>query len=155
MDIKDFLAPSQVMVEFGASDKTRLLDELAGRAAAALGIERKVISSALTKREELGSTGTGGGVALPHARLPEVKTPFAMLVRLRKAIDYDAVDDKPVDVVCLVLLPQESQGVQLNALACAARALRDSEVLRNLRRAESGAAAYRALSATKQKTQSS
>jgi nitrogen PTS system EIIA component len=97
------------------------------------------------QREELGSTGTGGGIALPHARLAGVKKPFALLARLAKAIDFDAIDGRPVDVVCLLLLPTNSQGEQLNALACAARALRDPGAVRNVRRAADAAALYDAL----------
>ena len=125
MKIKDFLAPSQVVIDLRASDKARLLDELARRAAAASGLDAQTIASALSKREKLGSTGTGGGVAIPHARMPGI--------------------DKPVDLVFLLLLPAQAQGEQIHALACAARALRDAEVLRSLRRAVGSADAYRAL----------
>jgi PTS system nitrogen regulatory IIA component len=62
------------------------------------------------KREELGSTGTGAGIAIPHARLPGVTKPFGMLVRLATAIDFDAIDGRPVDIVCLLLLPTHAQG---------------------------------------------
>jgi PTS system nitrogen regulatory IIA component len=143
VEIKDFLAQSRVTVDLRAADKVRLLRELAGRAAAALDLPADVVSSALLQREALGSTGTGGGVAIPHARLPGVDKPFGMLVRLAKAIDFDAIDGKPVDIVFLLLLPENSQGEQLNALACAARTLRDPEAVRNLRRAADDAALYR------------
>jgi PTS system nitrogen regulatory IIA component len=144
MEIKDFLAPSHVMIDVRASDKARLLRELAGRAAAALDLSADLVSSALLKREELGSTGTGGGVAIPHARLDGVSKPFGVLVRLAKAIDFDAIDGQPVDIVFLLLLPANPQGEQLNALACAARALRDPDAVRNLRHAGDDAALYRA-----------
>jgi nitrogen PTS system EIIA component len=145
MEIKDFLAPSQVMIDVRASDKARLLQELARRAAATLGLAADPVSGALLKREELGSTGTGGGVAIPHARLDGVSKPFGMLVRLAKAIDFDAIDGQPVDIVFLLLLPANPQGEQLNALACAARALRDPDVVRNLRCAVDDAALYHAV----------
>ena len=70
MEIKDFLAPSRRLVDVRASDKARLLQELARRAAAVLDLDADAVAGALLKREELGSTGTGGGVAIPHARLP-------------------------------------------------------------------------------------
>ena len=144
MEIKDFLAPSQVMIDVRASDKARLLQELARRVAATLGLAADLVSGALSKREELGSTGTGGGVAIPHARLDGVSKPFGMLLRLAKAIDFDAIDGQPVDIVFLLLLPANPQGEQLNALACAARALRDPDVVRNLRYAGDAAALYAA-----------
>jgi len=145
MDIADFLAASDVMIDARASDKARLLGELARLAAAKLGLASDAVSSALLQREALGSTGTGGGIALPHARLAGVKRPVALLARLAKAIDFDAIDGRPVDIVCLLLLPTDAQGEQLNALACAARALRDPDAVRSVRRAPNAAALYDAL----------
>ena len=144
MEIKDFLAPSQVLINRHASDKANLLDHLARRAAAALDLPHAMILSALLKREELGSTGTGNGIAVPHARLLGVSKPFGILARLNKAIDFDAIDGEPVEIVCLLLLPTNSDEGQ-HALACAARVLRDAEVLQNLRRAADHTEAYRAL----------
>jgi len=135
INIADFLAPACAIVDMRALDKTWLLQELARRAAAVLDVPEEKIAEALLKREAVGSTGTGGGIALPHARLAEVKRPFGMLVRLRQAIDFEAVDGKPVNLVFLLLTPASPPGEQLNALACAARALRKSDVLARLRAA--------------------
>jgi len=145
MDVKDFLAPADAAIDLRAPDKARLLQELARRAAAALKLPEAPIAQALARREEIGSTGTGDGVALPHARLPDVKKPFGMLFRLRQPIDFDAVDGKRVDVVFLLLLPTTAPGDHLNALACAARALRNPEVVRNLRAANSDAELHAAI----------
>jgi PTS system nitrogen regulatory IIA component len=144
MNITDFLLPQHVVVDLRAADKAQLLRELARRAATALGLPADQVSDALLKREALGSTGTGGGIAIPHARLAGVAKPFGMLVSLAKAIDFDAIDGRPVDIVCLLLLPTNSQGEQLNVLACAARTLRDADALRNIRHAGDDAALYRA-----------
>jgi PTS system nitrogen regulatory IIA component len=108
---------------------------LAQRAADTLKLPAEVISSALLKREELGSTGTGGGIAIPHARIPCLNKPFGVLVRLRQPIDFDAIDDQPVDLLFLLLLPPESNKEQLNALAFVARILRNLETVRSLRHA--------------------
>jgi PTS system nitrogen regulatory IIA component len=144
MEISDFLAPSQVVINRHASDKGHLLDHLARRAAVALDLPYEMILSALLKREELGSTGTGDGVAVPHARLLGVSKPFGMLACLSEAIDFDAIDGEPVDIVCVLLLPTNSDEGQ-HALACAARVLRDPEALRNIRQAADTTEAYRAL----------
>jgi len=154
MNITDFLSPQHVVVDLRAADKVQLLRELARRAATALGLAADQISDALLKREALGSTGTGGGIAIPHARLARVTRPFGMLVSLAKAIDFDAIDERPVDIVCLLLLPTNLEGEQLNALACAARILRDADALRNIRHAGDDAALYRAAAgeAAKQKS---
>jgi PTS system nitrogen regulatory IIA component len=145
MEIEDFLTPSEVALDVRASDKARLLKELARQAAAKLDLDPDAVAQALLQREELGSTGTGAGIAIPHARLEGVKEPFGMLMRLARAIDFDAIDGRPVDVVCLLLLPTHAQGEQLNALACAARALRDPDAIREVRRAQDGAALYDAV----------
>ena len=103
------------------------------------------IFAELMKREEFGSTGMGGGVAIPHARFHQINKPFGLLVRLRKPIDFDAVDGKPVDIVFLLLLPnrQDSQG--LAALACVARKLREPAITAALRSAPDGEELYHAL----------
>jgi nitrogen PTS system EIIA component len=145
MEIDGFLRPADVMIDVRVADNARLLGDLARRAAAKLSLDPDAVSAALLQREELGSTGTGGGIALPHARLAAVKRPFALLARLAKAIDFDAIDGRPVDVVCLLLLPANAPGEQLNALACAARTLRDPGAVRNVRRAADAAALYDAL----------
>ena len=145
MEIDDFLSPSEVMLGVRAPDKVRLLRELARYAADKLGIASDAVAAALLKREDLGSTGTGAGIAIPHARLEGVTKPFGMLVRLARAIDFDAIDGRPVDIVCLLLLPTHAQGEQLNALACAARVLRDPDGMRDVRRAGDGAALYDAV----------
>jgi PTS system nitrogen regulatory IIA component len=139
MDIKDFLSPRDALVDVRAGDKTRLLQDLAERAAVALDLPADRIANELRKREDLGSTGTGGGVAIPHARMAELKRPFGMVVRLRQPIDFDAIDGKPVDLVFLLLLPAAAAGEQLNAVAGVARRLRDPMSLRRLRGAADGA----------------
>jgi nitrogen PTS system EIIA component len=145
MQIEDFLSPSEITIDLRTPDKVRLLTELARQAAAKLNLPSDAVAEALLKREELGSTGTGGGVAIPHARLAGVKKPFAMLVRLAKSIDFDSIDGQPVDIVCLLLLPTHMQGEQLNALACAARTLRNADAVRNMRRAKDDTALYQAV----------
>jgi nitrogen PTS system EIIA component len=146
MKIADFLAPADVKADIAATDKKKLLAELAREAAVKTGIGADRIVAELLKREELGSTGVGGGVAIPHARFQQAKTPFGMLVRLKKPIDYDAVDGKPVDIVSLLLLPEGSSGEQqLGALASIARRLRTPAVTAALRRARDSMDMYRIL----------
>jgi PTS system nitrogen regulatory IIA component len=145
MKISDFLAPSRVQIDLRVSDKTKLIRELAQRAAGAAGLSADAIVAALAQREALGSTGLGGGVAIPHARFAELKQPFGMVARLRKAIAFDAIDGQPVDVVFALLLPREQTSQQLNALANVARALRDPVTIRKVRSAARGAEIYAAL----------
>ena len=145
MKISDFLSPADVMLDVREGDKTRLLRQLSAQAAAEVGLDPVEVSTQITKREQLGSTGVGNGVALPHARLRGLKEPFGLLARLRRGIDFEAVDDQPVDIVFLLLLPDAPDDAQLNALACVARALRDPEALQRVRRATDREALVRAI----------
>jgi PTS system nitrogen regulatory IIA component len=147
MKVSDFLSSADVTIDAAFADKQKLLEDLAGRAAAIVDLEPDLILAELQKREELGSTGMGGGVAIPHARFHHLRKPFGMLVRLKKPIEFDAVDGKRVDTVALLLLPDVHEGERLGALACFARKLRDPVVMTALRRALDGAEIYRALTA--------
>ena len=130
---------------FGPATRGALLKELAERAATAHGLSAQAVVNEIEKRDDLGSTGIGGGASIPHARFREVKKPFGFLVRLKRAIDFCAIDGQPVDIVFLLLLPASSQLDQLNALAAVARKLRDREVLRKLRGATSVTELYRSI----------
>jgi len=135
MKISDFLSPADVALDVRESDKTRLLQQLSSQAAAKVGLSANEVCTQIIKREELGSTGVGNGVALPHARLRELTTPFGLFARLRHGIDFEAIDSQPVNIVFLLLLPDGGGASQLNALASVARALRDPETLQRIRSA--------------------
>src|SRR5258706_3001200 len=105
MEIKEFLLPTDTLIKAQGTDKTRLLQELAARAASALNLDAKLISMELLKRENLGSTGTGGGGAVPHSRVPDLKKPFGPFVRLKHAIDFDAMHGQPAAVSFFLLFP--------------------------------------------------
>ena len=145
MKISDFLTPSHVMLDVRANDKSRLLHQLSAQAAVEVGLDAADVSKQIVKREELGSTGVGNGVALPHARLKGLKTPFGLLARLRRGIDYEAIDDQPVDIVFLLLLPDAPNDAKLNALACVARALRIPKALQRIRDASDRDALFQAM----------
>jgi nitrogen PTS system EIIA component len=145
MKVSDFLFLADVSIEAAFADKQKLLEDLARRASRAVDLEPDIILAELRKREQLGSTGMGGGVALPHARIHRIQKPFGMVVRLKKPIEFDAVDGKPVDMIALLLLPDTQEGKQLGALACIARKLRDPDVLTALRHARDGGELYRRL----------
>jgi nitrogen PTS system EIIA component len=145
MKVSDFLSSADVITDVAFADKQKLLEDLARRAATIVDVQPALIFSELVKREQLGSTGMGGGVAIPHARFHQVAKPFGMLVRLKRPIAFDAVDDQPVDTIVLLLLPDAANGERLGALACIARKLRDPAIMAALRRARDGAEIYRTL----------
>ena len=145
MQIADFLSPDDTLCDVRAADKDRLLRELTGRAASALRLDAAALADAIAQRERLGSTGMGDGIAIPHARIADLSKPFGLLARLRRAIDFAAIDGQPVDIVFLLLLPSAAHGEQLTALASVARRLRDAQVTADLRDAADGAGLYRAI----------
>jgi PTS system nitrogen regulatory IIA component len=147
MKISDFLASTEVSIDVAAIDKQKLLLQLARNAAAKLGLDSERIIAELSKREALGSTGVGGGVAIPHARFQSIEKPFGMLLRLKKPMEYDADDGKPVDLVVLLLLPEAAGGEPPGALATIARKLRDPAIAAALRGARGTAEMYRILTA--------
>lgn len=146
MKISDLLSPADVMIDVRASHKGPLLQELAGKVAASLGLPVDLIASHLLKREELGSTGIGKGVAIPHARLPDLPRPHGLLAKLKQPIDFDAIDGQAVDIVFVVLLPAAAENEALAALALIARTLRSPENLARLRTAKDASELYLAMS---------
>jgi PTS system nitrogen regulatory IIA component len=144
MKIADFLSADNVLADMRVSDKDQLLRDLAGRAASILDLPVEQIASALLKREELGSTGMGGGVAMPHARIQGVTKPLGMMAQLRSPIDFGAIDGEEVDLVFAVFLPSTTDADQLVALACVARKLRKRECISRMRQARTAAEIYAA-----------
>jgi len=144
MQIATFFSASDALLDVPAPDKTRLLKDLCARAAVTLKLDPDRIATEILNREELGSTGVGGGVAIPHSRFPDLREPFGMLARLRRSIDFNAIDGQLVDIVFLLLLPV-AEGEQLNALAAVARKLRNPDTTRDLRRAADSAGLHRAM----------
>jgi PTS system nitrogen regulatory IIA component len=142
MKISDLLSLADVMTDVRASQKGLLLQELAARAAAGLGLPIDRVASYLLKREELGSTGIGKGVAIPHARLSDLERPYGLLAKLKQGIEFDAIDGQAVDILFVLLLPAGAENDALAALALVARTLRSPETLARLRAARKPAELY-------------
>lgn len=147
MKVSEFIRPENSIVDVDAQSKVKVLHMVSERAGNALGLRESDVFAALHAREALGSTGIGEGIALPHARVAGVSQPFTMMLRLRKAIDFDAIDDVPVDIVFLLLLPEEIKGDHLNILSCIARQFRVPMVLKKMRRAADAQQFYDAMTA--------
>jgi PTS system nitrogen regulatory IIA component len=145
MKISDLLSPNDVMIDVRASNKRQLLQELAAKAADSIGLRVDQVAPDLLKREELGSTGIGHGVAIPHARLPDVQRPYGLLARLKAPIEFDAIDGQAVDIVFVLLLPAAAENGQIGALAQVARTLRPAENLARLRAARNTSELYSAI----------
>ena len=145
MALGDLIEPEQVVVGLRVADKAQLLAELSRRAAAALSLDQPALLRALQAREQLGSTGLGRGFALPHARLPGLPRIFALLARLGRPIDYEAVDDRPVDLAVLLLTPESAASQHLATLAALSRPFRDEWFMQQVRKAPDAAALHRVL----------
>lgn len=139
MEIAEILTQDRVIPSLRVSDKAQLLQELARRAAAILNIPQKTILDALEARESLGSTGLGHAFALPHARIEGLDQFFGLFARLARPIAYDAVDDNPIDLVFLLLIPTSTTVNYVSILAAISRRVRDQELAQRLRKAENAA----------------
>jgi PTS system nitrogen regulatory IIA component len=145
MKISDLLSPTDVMIDVRTPNKRLLLQEFAAKAADSLGLPVDQVAPYLLKREELGSTGIGHGVAIPHARLPDLQRPYGLLAKLKQPIEFDAIDGQAVDIVFVLLLPAAADNEQLGALALVARTLRPPENLARIRSAKTTSELYSAL----------
>ena len=145
MNVSDFLQPAQVIADLRARDKAQFMAELARRAAAILLIAPQSIEAALTTRERLGSTGLGRGFAFPHARLVGLDRFFGIFARLARPIDFEAIDERPVDLAFMLLIPENAENEHVAALAAISRRMRDQTIAQRLRTAAGGAEMYAVL----------
>jgi PTS system nitrogen regulatory IIA component len=136
MTLADLLPPDHVFGDLAAANKTELLHTLCRRAGALAMAEPRALTALVLAREALGSTGIGGGVGLPHARLPDLAAPSGFFARLRRPLDYAAIDASRVDLVFLLLTPSTDDAGHLAALALVARRLRDPAIRTALRQAK-------------------
>jgi len=125
MEISDLVQPEAVISGLKAGGKKQLLQELARHAAQITGVNEKKIFETLLERERLGTTGVGNGIAIPHGKLADFKRLYGLFARLEKPIDFDAIDEQPVDLVFLLLAPEGAGADHLKALARVSRLLRD------------------------------
>lgn len=147
MNIADLLAPDAVLPGLKAQTKKQLLQELAARSHALTKLSERRIFETLVERERLGTTGVGAGIAIPHGRMTEAKTITGLFARLDNPIEYDAVDSQPIDLVFMLLAPENAGADHLKALARVSRLLRDKNVCEKLRAAKTPEAIYAILTA--------
>jgi len=142
MEISDLLQPEAVIYGLKAGGKKQALQELARHAAQITGVDDRKIFETLLERERLGTTGVGNGIAIPHGKLPDFKRLYGLFARLDKPIDFDAIDEQPVDLVFLLLVPEGAGADHLKALARVSRLLRDATVCEKLRGVDSADGLY-------------
>ncbi|MDB5623025.1 MAG: transcriptional regulator [Devosia sp.] len=142
MELAEILADRAVLACTGVQSKHQLFEELAQRAAELTGLDSNDILEAITDREALGSTGLGNGIAIPHGKTAGIKKVTAVFARLDQPIEFDAVDDQPVDLIMMLLAPAGAGADHLKALSRVARLLRTEAVVEELRRAGDAAQLY-------------
>ena len=142
MKISDLVSPESVISKLRARSKKQALQELSKRLAPLVHQDEGVIFDVLLEREKLGTTGVGTGIAIPHGKLPNLNKLHGMFARLEHPIDFEAIDEQPVDLIFLLLAPESAGADHLKALARVSRLLRDSAACENLRKAENSADIY-------------
>ncbi|KJV09181.1 nitrogen regulatory protein [Elstera litoralis] len=150
MDIADLISPDAVIVNLRAATKKQALQELAKRAADLMGAEgtsERDIFEVLLERERLGTTGVGAGIAIPHGKLGALPKLRGLFAKLDKPVDFEAIDEQPVDLIFLLLAPEAAGADHLKALARVSRLLRDKGTCDKLRGAETAEALYLILTA--------
>jgi len=148
MNISDLLKPPAVIASLKVQGKKHLLQELSARAALVTRLPERKIFETLTERERLGTTGVGQGIAIPHGRLADIDEIAGVFARLETPIDYDAVDNQPVDLVFMLLAPEGAGADHLKALARVSRLLRNQAATEKLRAAKSAETLYAILTDT-------
>lgn len=142
MEIANILALDGVMPALKATSKKQALQELAKRAEAVTGVHERQIFDVLLERERLGTTGVGQGIAIPHGKLKDLERLHGLFARLEQPIDFDSIDDAPVDLMFLLLAPESAGADHLKALAKVSRLLRDKSMCAKLRGAANADALY-------------
>ena len=133
MELADILSEESVIVCTGLKTKREVLERLAEQAAKATGQDARAVFEAVYDREVLGSTGLGNGIAIPHGKFAGIPGVTAVFARLSDPVDFDSVDDQPVDLLMLLLAPMGAGADHLTALSRIARALRDQDLVARLR----------------------
>ncbi|HUS55867.1 MAG TPA: PTS IIA-like nitrogen regulatory protein PtsN [Thermohalobaculum sp.] len=142
MELADVIVRNAILPAVKAGSKKQIFQEVAARARDAYGFDTRLVVEGLLAREKLGSTAMGGGVAIPHARLPGLTSIVGLFARLDKPADFEAADGEGVDLIFVLLAPEESGADHLRVLARVSRLLRDTDLRKKLRETADAPALY-------------
>jgi PTS system nitrogen regulatory IIA component len=145
LTMPELILPAAVCAALPATTKKDVLHNIAAAAAAQLGKDPLIIFDVLWERERLGTTGVGHGIAIPHGRVPGLDKVSGFFAKLSQPVNFEAIDDKPVDLVFLLLAPEAAGADHLHALATVSRLLRDPKLCEQLRAAKDANALYKLL----------
>ena len=147
MSLADLIVQDAVLPALRVNSKKQLLQEMSARAAQVTGLSEREIFDVILQRERLGSTGVGNGIAIPHGKLTSINHIVGVFARLVTPVNFEALDDQPVDLVFLLLAPEGAGADHLKALSRIARVLRDGEMVSKLRQTDTSSALYTFLTA--------
>ena len=142
MEICDLINDESVVESLHVTSKKQALQDLSRRAADLTGLHERSIFEVLMAREKLGTTGVGNGIAIPHGKLPNLDRLYGFFARLGQPIDFQAIDERPVDLIFVLLAPESAGADHLKALARVSRLLRDTAVCEKLRGTDKAEALY-------------
>ena len=142
MEITDLITPESVVPNLKVTSKKHALQEISKRMAESYDLTERQIFEILLEREKLGSTGVGNGIAIPHGKLENLDCLCGYFARLERPVEFDAVDERPVDLIFLLLAPEEAGADHLKALARVSRLMRDKAVCQKLRGSNTSEALY-------------
>ena len=148
MDLSDLIEVSAIMPALKANSKKQALQLLSEKAARITGLPERESFDTVLRREKLGSTGVGNGIAIPHGKIPGVRRITGVFARMEQPVDFDSLDDQPVDLVFLLLAPEGAGADHLKALSRIARMLRDADTVAKIRGTSDAAAIHAFLSQT-------
>ena len=148
MNINDMLFTDSFLINFNGTSKKQVLEELSKLAQIKLNINSRTLLENLTKREKLGSTAVGNGVAIPHANVEDIEKCYVFVSTLSNGLDFNSTDDQPVDIVFLLIAPNNNSTEHLQALALISRLLRNKELTTKLRGCKSSESALAVISQT-------
>ena len=142
MEINELISPEAILPAVRVTSKKQALQEISKRAAELVRAPERSVFEVLIERERLGTTGVGHGIAIPHGKLANIDKLYALFARLETPIDFDSIDEQPVDLICVLLAPESAGADHLKALARVSRLLRDQTTCEKLRGSDSADAIY-------------
>lgn len=142
MTLADIIDARAVLPAVKAQNKKQVLQELSQAIASLVAVDQRVVYETLHRREKLGSTGLGQGIAIPHGRLPNINRVYGLFARLASPVDFESVDGQPVDLVFVLLAPDHAGADHLTALARISRLLREPATLAKLRGTDTAEGLY-------------
>ena len=138
MDISSLLSPDLILCRHNSSSKKRILEDVAEHISEQYpDLDTNMVFSALIAREKLGSTGIGGGIAIPHCRIPQCSNTIGMLITLTNSIEFNAIDSQEVDIIFVLLVPEDAKDNHLQTLESIAETFSDNETIEQMRKANS------------------